>query len=523
MRTAARSLLLLAWLAFGGGLVAGPEPRGPFAGGEGFTPVNGVDLWVLAELRRRGIEPSGPCSEEAFFRRVHLDVIGTLPDPQEARLYLADTRPDRRARLIDRLLAREEFVDLWTLKWCDLLRVKSEFPINLWPNAVQAYQRWIHDAVRENRPYDRFARELLTSSGSSLRVPAVNFFRAVQGRTPEALGAAVALTFLGTRTASWSAEVREGWTACFARLAFKKTGEWKEEIVMPDPAPAGPLTPRMPDGAVLTVPALADPREACADWLLAPGNPWFARSIANRVWSWFFGRGIVHEPDDLRPDNPPMNPGLLAFLEREVVSSGYDLRALFRLILTSRTYQASPILADARPEARALFASYPVRPLDAEVLMDALCRLDGSGEPYTSTVPEPWTYLPASRRSITLGDGTITSPFLALFGRPPRDTGLESERTREATEAQRLWLLNSSEVRERIERSRWIRRLVTAEGRDPAGLVRSLYLALLSRAPTSAESDLAVSYLGADGGDVRKGAHDLAWALLNTKEFLFRH
>ena len=182
-------------------------------------------------------------------RRVFLDVIGVPPEASEVQAFLKDSRPDKRAALIDALLARDEYVDYWSMKWCDLLRVKSEFPINLWPNAVQAYQRWIRECLRSNMPYDRMARELLTSSGSNFRVPPVNFYRAVQGRGPQPMSAAVALTFMGSRIEEVAGRPRApGMEALFSRVGFKPTAEWKEEIVCLDPAPMGPLEAVLPDG-----------------------------------------------------------------------------------------------------------------------------------------------------------------------------------------------------------------------------------------------------------------------------------
>jgi hypothetical protein len=489
----------------------------------GFDPQNEIDVQVLAQLRRHHIEPAYRCSDAVFLRRVYVDLIGTLPTPEEVRRFLTSEDPNRRTALVDELLQRDEFVDTWTLKWGDLLRVKAEFPIKLWPNGVQAYHRWIHDAIREDMPMDRFARELLTSSGSNFRVPAVNFYRAVDDSSPAGRAAAVALTFMGTRFERWPAERRAGMAAFFSRIATKATAEWKEEIIMNDPAPAGPLHAVLPDGTPVEVPAGTDPRRVFADWLVAPGNPWFARSLANRAWSWMFGRGVVEEVDDLRPDNPPSNPGLLSWLERELVSSGYDMRHLLRTIVLSRTYQASPIPRSRDSAARALFAFYPLRRLDAEVLIDALCRLDGRGETYVSIVPEPYTYLPNMKQSIRLADGTITSPFLEMFGRPARDTGLESERSNSVTDAQRLYLLNSSEVEARIERSPWLRYLLNRNRRNPRRLVRAVYTALLARLPTSQEQAVALRALEKGARMQREGAVDLVWALINSKEFLYRH
>jgi hypothetical protein len=482
-----------------------------------------IDTLVLAELQRRGIEPARTCSDEVFVRRVYLDVIGTLPEPSEVLDFLQDSGANKRALLIDALLSRPEFADYWTLKWCDLLRVKSEFPINLWPNAVQAYDRWVHDAIRQNWPYDRFARELLTSSGSNFRVPPVNFYRAIEGRTPDAIAAAVALTFMGTRIEKWPAPRRAGMAAFFSRVAYKSTGEWKEEIVYLDPKATGPVDAVFPDGTKVRIPSGEDPRVVFADWLIAPRNPWFTRNIANRVWAWLFGRGIINEPDDIRPDNLPSNPKLLAYLEQEVVNSHYDLRHLYRLILNSRTYQQSSVPRSDRAEAAALFAYYPPRRLDAEVLVDALDRIGGTGENYSSAVPEPFTYIPPRQHTIALADGSITSPFLEMFGRPARDTGLFGERNNEPTDAQRLFLLNSTEVRQKIERSPRLQELMRTSQGNPDRVIRGFYLTILSRLPTPAEVAAAKTYAQTAGLLPRDAAADLVWALVNSKEFLYRH
>jgi hypothetical protein len=498
-------------------------PTAPYETDGSFTTTNPVDALVLAQLRERGIEPANLCSDEVFIRRAFLDVIGTLPTPLEARSFLEDTRTDKRALLIDSLLKRDEFADYWSLKWCDLLRVKSEFPINLWPNAVQAYHRWVYDAVRENRPYDRFARELLTSSGSNFRVPAANFYRAVQGRQPSSIAEAVALAFMGARMDKWPEPHRAGMSAFFSRIAYKKTAEWKEEIVCLDPSATSTLKAVFPDGRAVQIPPDRDPREVFADWLIAPGNPWFARNMANRSWAWLFGRGIIHEPDDIRQDNPPSNPALLAHLEKEFVRSRYDTRHLFRLILNSRTYQQSSIPRSSHKDAEALFAFYPARQLEAEVLIDALNMVCGSGESYSSPIPEPFTFIPENQRSIALADGSITSPFLELFGRPARDTGLESERNNQPSYEQRLHMLNSNHIQRKIQRSWKLRKQIEAARGNRPEMIRNVYLAILSRYPTPDELRTAEKYF--ETGRSRQGetVDDLAWTLVNTKEFLYRH
>ena len=524
MHVMKRSLPAMAvLLAVHSGQAADAQTARPFESDAWSVPASGVDTRVLAALQAKGIEPAHPCSDEVFIRRVYLDVIGTLPEPADVRQFLQDGRPDKRAALIEALLQRDEFADYWALKWGDLLRAKAEFPVNLWPNAVQAYHRWIRDAVKENRPYDQFVRELLTSSGSNFRVPPVNFHRAVQGREPSARAEAVALTFLGTRLASWPADRRDGLAAFFSRVAFKKTDEWKEEIVYLDLTPTGPLEAMLPDGTTARIGPDDDPRAAFADWLITPDNPWFTRNIANRVWAWLLGRGVIHEPDDIRPDNPPVNPELLTYLEQELVGARYDLKHIYRLILNSRTYQQSSVPQSDRPDAEAMFAHYLVRRLDAEVLVDALDWVGGTGQSYSSPIPEPFTYIPGDQRSIELGDGSITSLFLEMFGRPARDTGLESERSNQPTDAQRLYLLNSTDVHRRIANSPRLRRVAIAARGDRVELIRGVYLTLLSREPMPAEQAAAEAYLQTPGLGAGEAATDLAWALINTMEFLYRH
>jgi len=488
-----------------------------------FAVNNRIDTLVMKTFRRKGIEPANLCSDAVFIRRVYLDVIGTLPEPQAVRKFLEDKNPRKRAALIHALLRRDEFADYWSLKWCDLLRVKAEFPINLWPNAVQAYHRWIHDCLRENMPYDRFAREMLTSSGSNFRVPQVNFYRAIQGQEPSAIAGAVALTFMGVRLENWPEDRRSGMEAFFSRVAYKLTAEWKEEIVYLDPAQTGPLQAVFPDGVEVKIPPDRDPRVVFADWLVAPENPWFARNIVNRVWAWLLGRGIIHEPDDIRPDNVAVHPELLAYLENQLVKTDYDLKRIYSLILNSRTYQQSSIARSENPEAEALFACYPVRRLEAEVLIDALCWISGTRESYSSPIPEPFTFIPEENRSIELADGSITSQFLEMFGRPSRDTGLESERNNQSTDAQRLHLLNSSHVQDKIERSSRLNGLIKTAKGNRRMLTNLIYLNILSRYPTQAEMTTAQQYFQTKGMNTRQATNDLTWALINSKEFLYRH
>jgi hypothetical protein len=328
---------------------------------------------------------------------------------------------------------------------------------------------------------------------------------------------------MGTRLDNWSEARRAGMEAFFSRVAYKGTAEWKEEIVYLNPEPTDSLRTVFPDGAGVSVSPGEDPRVVFADWLIAPENPWFGVNIVNRVWAWLLGRGIIHEPDDIRPGNPAVHPEVPAYLKKELVKSGYDLRHIYRLILNSRTYQQSSIPRSNHPDTEAFFAQYPVRRLDAEVLIDALCWISGTRESYSSAIPEPFTFIPEENRSIELADGSITSQFLEMFGRPSRDTGLYSERNNEPTGAQRLHLLNSTHVQNKIERSSRLKNLSrTAKGKRPM-LINMIYLSILSRFPTQAEFAAADRYFQTKGISSQQATSDLAWALINTKEFLYRH
>jgi hypothetical protein len=484
---------------------------------------NKIDELAAAKWKKLNIEPSDLCSDHEFVRRAYLDVIGTLPTAQEAREFILDKSPKKRSALIDSLLERDEFADYWAMKWSDLLRVKAEFPINLWPNAVQAYHHWIWSSIKKNMPYDKFVRELLVSNGSNFRVPQVNFYRAMQSKEPEVIAQTVALTFMGERADKWDKKRLSGMAGFFSQVGFKTTAEWKEEIVYFDPNRASTgVRAVFPDGKEAKLSPDKDPREVFADWLIDTKNPWFTRNIVNRVWSWLLGRGIIHEPDDIRPDNPPSNPELLAFLEKELITAKYDLKHIYRLILNSSTYQRSCIPKTDKPEGAVNFSHYPLRRLEAEVLIDALNQITGTTEKYSSEIPEPFTFVPPEQRSIALADGSITSSFLEMFGRPPRDTGLESERNNSFTAAQRLHLINSSHIQRKIEQGSKLRALMQGKT-NMRQFTTKFYLTILSRFPTNEEVKVVEEYSKSQRNNRRTVAIDLAWALINSAEFLYRH
>ena len=555
-------ILAVVLLAFVGGIVLPAVANDIFESPAAVEPAGKLDKIVFAKLATMDIKPV-LCSDTVFVRRVYLDVIGVLPTAEEVREFLADEATDKRAKLIDRLLDRSEYADYWAMKWSDILRIKAEIPVNLWPNAAQAYHRWVRASLAEDKPYDQFVREMLTSSGSNFHVGQVNFYRAIQDKTPEGTASAVALTFMGSRTDSWPEGRLAGTAVFFSQISRKPTSEWKEEVVFWDPLRVGtvpgnavpgrekpgtgerpksyykeeegdsadapslpsphedPITAVFPDGTKVELTPDRDPRELFADWLIQPDNPWFTRSIVNRVWAWLFGRGIIHEPDDIRDDNPPSNPELLAYLQKEMVAGGYDLKHMYRLILNSSTYQFSSMPRQTTPEAEANFASYLPRRLDAEVLIDALNQITGTTDLYTSATPEPYTYIPREMPAIALADGSVTSQFLALFGRSARATGMAGERSNKPVPSQWLHLLNSSHVQNKLAAGPTMKALLEAS-RPLEETVTELYFTVLSRRPTKTELKTAAEYVGA-AKSKREGLVDVAWALINTTEFLYRH
>jgi len=506
--------------------VMASEPVAPFEIRQDVVaPTDQVDALVFSKLAELGILPANLCSDSVFVRRVFLDVIGTLPTAQEAASFIGDSRPNKRAVLIDALLARPEFAEYWGMKWCDLLRVKAEFPVNLWPNAAQGYDHWIRRSIGDNMPYSQFVRELLTANGSNFLTPQVNFYRSAGSKDPKVIARAVAQAFMGERTDRWPKEKLDGMAAFFSEIGFKATGEWKEEIVYFDGCDdsrraAGKAV--LPDGTPVIFSPLEDPRIAFTDWLISSKDSPFATNAVNRIWYWLMERGIIEEPDDIRPDNPPSNPELLAWLVREFISTNFDVKQLYRVILNSRTYQLSSIPNTKDPRAERYFAYHPLRRMEAEQMIDALDQITGATEQYSSMVPEPFTWMPVDERAICIPDGSITSSFLDLFGKPPRDTGLLSERNDRPTAAQRLHLLNSTHIQKKLVNSTKLT-LLFRSNPLPRDTATQLYLTILSRYPTNEELGALRTYAQSSESKGWQVWYDMVWALLNSPEFCYRH
>lgn len=469
---------------------------------------NLIDKHIDAKLAKLNIEPSTLCSDEDFLRRAYLDLAGTLPTADAARKFVLDSTFDKRAKLVSALLATPEFEDLWALRWADLLRVDRQ---PLGHERAHLYYKWIRASIAENKPFDQFARELVTAEGPAGEVGPVNFFKVVT--KPGEVASTVSQVFLGVRITCaechhhpfdrWKQSDYFGMTAFFSTGSVTHPRTKKEVFAhalgseMPSANPAG------------------DRRLPFAEWMTKPDNPFFARNLANRVWAWMLGRGLVEPVDDVRATNPPSNPELLDALAKYLVENKYDVRKLIALIATSRTYQlsATPNATNERDE-RNFSRAYFKRP-DAEVLCDMISQALG--------VPEKFQGSPGVARAVQLWDSKARSDFLKLFGRPARATACECERTREPSVSQVLNLLNSADLQAKLtHEAGTVARLVRAQSND-AKLAEELYLVFFARRPTEKELATATAHLKKYPNNRRAATEDLAWALLNSTEFLFNH
>lgn len=496
---------------------------------EEIRPFNEIDRIILKNLESHSIKPALECTDAVFIRRVYIDLIGTIPDPQTVSAFLRDPAKDKRSILIDQLLEEDRFIDYWSMKWCDLLRVKSEFPINLWPNGVAAYHRWIQQALRDNMPYDQFARTLLTSSGSNFRCGPANFYRASQNRDSVSLAEAVGQIFLGFQLGTLPKERQTEMAKFFSRVAYKGSAQWKEEIVYWDRRPLDTPEFVFPDGSKGSLADGQDPRALFADWLIRPQNNAFNQNIVNRIWYWIFRRGIVHEPDDFRPDNPPCCPELLEYLANELVENHYDLKHIYRLIFNSRTWQQSSIPQADYAEAEKYFAVYPVKRIEAEVLQDIFIKIFRLQLTYMNEVPEPYSFLPDRLQTVELSDAGITNSFLEMFGRSTRDTGLESDRNNDVTASQQLFFINSNEINSWVKRT--AQQILNNQKNlmkdktvkyDPVFGMNYIWLLFLSRQPSDMERNYCRQLL-INSPNRARAMEDFVWSIVNSKEFLCRH
>ncbi|MFM8890604.1 MAG: DUF1549 and DUF1553 domain-containing protein, partial [Planctomycetia bacterium] len=491
---------------------------------------NFIDTHVFAKLRLLGLPPSPPADDATFLRRVTIDVAGRLPTAEEARGFAADTAPDKRDRWIDRLLESPDYAETFATKWSAVLRNKRD-PDNsdLSKPGTYGFYEWLRQSLEENRPYDRIVRGILTASGEMSENPPVAWFRAV--RQNENRVEDVAQLFLGQRIQCakchhhpfdrWSQADYYSLLAFFSQVGEKPGFSPVEPRLyhkggaasVEHPRSKAKLAPAGLSGAPLALDPQDDPRPALVDWMAAKENPFFARSLVNRYWRHFFGRGIVDPEDDMRLTNPPTNPRLLDALADHFTTQGYDLKDLVRTICRSSTYQLSSTPTDDNLEDRQNFSRFYPRRLQAELLADAIDAVSGSVTRYSG--------LPAGARAMELPDTDFSSAFLEVFGRPKGESACECERGSDANLAQGLHLLNAKDLADKLAAGGGrAEKLAADRERDRALKIEELYLTAYGRVPTSSEAAFVSSYL-AEKQDAKSAYEDLIWSLVNTKEFLF--
>ena len=475
-----------------------------------------ADRALAAVWQEQKLMPVLEASDNLLVRRLYLDLAGRLPSVEEAKSFVYSADKNKYEKLVDKLLGTPEFVAVFGMRFGDMLRIKSEFPINLWPNAVYVYQRRVENFIESNEPYHKFVRTLLLAQGSNFRVAEANFYRAHADRSP--LG--IALTLCGVRLEKLPEKEQKLWANIFDEIGFKSTREWKEEIVFLKRCPAREIM--LPDGKVVNVPAGKEARRILADFLTGDpkGKKMLADALVNRVWYWFFGSGIIPAGDDLAGAKA-VNPGLLEVLSKEVVSSNFDFRKLCRTIVCSAAYRSASFQGKDTARKAVFFAAYPIRRLEAEILDDIITDLSTVPSSYSSVIPEPFTFIPASMRTIQIADGSISSSFLILFGRPSRDAGTLAERNNTINAKQRLFLFNSGALYRRVCR---ILRRREYQRLSFAGKVDVLYWMFYSRAPGAAERAVIEKRFNALPSKQRWAMqNDIAWILVNSAEFLHRH
>lgn len=491
---------------------------------------NFIDGLVWDKQRRLGITPSGPAPDATFHRRAFLDIIGRLPTPDETRAFLAEQSGDRRAKLIDRLLERPEYADFWANKWADLLRPN---PYRVGIKAVFNLDAWLRASFRRNQPYDEFVRDLLTAQGSTFHNGAAVVFR--DRREPDEITTMVSQLFLGIRLDCarchhhpfeiWSQDDFYSFAAYFGRLGHKGTGlsppiSGGEEVIYADKRGSvrhprtGQTMPCKPlFGKAAAVDDEHDPRQALAEWVTSPENPYFARVIANRTWADLMGRGIVEPIDDLRASNPPTNGPLLDALAADFRKNGCDLKKLIRTITTSYVYGLSSI-----PEARNVgdtrnYSRHYRKRLRAEVLLDAISDATG--------VPESFPAMPPGSRAMEVWTARSPSLFLSSFGRPDPNQDPPCERTSDTSVVQALHLMNAPLLHRKVISDEGRAAKQAASAKSSREVVDECYLLTYGRFPKEEERKAIAGRLDKAGKNRRSAIEDLLWALMNTPEFAF--
>jgi hypothetical protein len=489
--------------------------------------ANYIDEHVHAKLHQLQYLPAGLCSDEEFLRRVSLDVIGQLPTVEETAAFLGDGAPDKRTKLIDSLLARDEHAKFWALKWGDLLRMTST---QIGGQGIHKYHRWLERAFQTNLPYDQFARELLSASGSTLDNPTANFYRTATD-TQDCVES-ISQIFLGARLQCakchnhpferWTQDNYYGMAAFFNRVQRKKSPRADELLVylatsgeVTQPRTGKQMKPWLPGQGEIDPPAAADRRDPFVNWLASKENRLFAKVEANRLWSQVFGRGIVDPPDDFRDSNPPSNAPLLDALAKDFADHGFDRKHILRTILNSRTYQADFRANEFNKDDVKYFSHYQPRLLSAEQLLDAICTM--------TALPETFAGLPPGTRATQLPAPDLAKhDFLKIFGQPERQTVCACERAGDSNLGMAIQFFNGPLIYGKLRDANNRFRKAIAAGKPNDEIISELYLAAVCRKPSAKELETSLAHIAAKGDQV-VALEDIAWAILNTNEFLFQH
>ena len=504
---------------------------------QGFARRNWIDDFVLAKWKSLRLEPSKTADDATFLRRAYLDAAGILPNSEEVENFLADQSADKRAKVVDRLMEREEFFDYWAYKWSDLLLVSSR---KLNPAAMWAFYDWIRDSVKHNKPWNQFADEIFLSSGSTRQNGALNYF--VLHKDPIDVSENAAQAFLGQaiKCARCHNHPLEKWTQVqyyqmanlFARVGVKSGSAPGENIVFAKvsgdvlhPRLLKPLPPAPLDGQSLSLDAPGDRRVAFAKWLTSPANAMFARTTVNRVWANFMGRGLVDPVDDLRATNPASNEELLGALSQDFVEHGYDVQRLIRTIMNSGVYQLSSGANATNAADNIYYSKHIVRRLAAEVILDAMSQVTGA--------PTAFPGYPAGTRALELPDTQVKSEFLTSFGRPARNVCEAAERSSDPTVAQALHVINGDTLNRKLSAPDGTIALFLKLGFSDRRILEFVFLSAFSRYPSAPELEqftaaLDTARLVKGTDEARRDAHrqaleDMVWAMLTSKEFLFNH
>ena len=495
-----------------------------------FTPKTEIDRLVVEKWKKLGLKPSPIVNDATFLRRVTLDLCGRLPTSDEARVFLNDASPNKRDTLVDRLLESPDYSAFFALRWGSILRNSQLAGAN---RAAYAFHNWIKDQIARNVPYDEFVRSVIAASGEWQDAPAVNRYWQMRDDLTHQSTADTAQVFLGLRLQCakchhhpyerYSQEDYYGLAGFFTRLGQKAFGEPPPYFTSPNVTSGvqSPLTkaspkPKYLDGDYAEFTPEQDPRHALVDWMIKPENPYFARTMANRLWGHFFGRGLVHEVDDLRDTNPPSNPELLKFLADDFKAHKFDVKQMIRQMVTSNVYQLSSQPTPDNEHDRQNYARFYARRLIAEVMLDAVNQATGFKERFNG--------VGSSARAVDLPHEGFGSYFLDAFDRPQRVSACECERSAAATLAQVLLLSNSDEIENKLASGEGkIAKLFAEKEKKPLKqVVEELYLGAVSRLPSSDELNTSLTYLEQQP-DQRQAAEDLLWTLLNSKEFMFNH